>query len=498
MSVNAIPFPGSLKWVNSEPLTLEQLRGHVVLLDFWTYCCINCIHVLPDLRFLEEKYGDDPFVVIGIHSPKFENEKIGDNVKAAVDRYKIRHPVAMDNDHLLWQGYGIHAWPSFILIDAEGKVFGTASGEGNRDVLDQSIAKLLKEAREKKTLAAKRIQIPLAAEPANLLQFPGKILIDAESGRLFISNSNRNRIWITKFTDDDKAELLQVIGSGKSGFEDGDFSTARFKQPQGMALVKNRLYIADTENHAIRVADLDSKKVSTLSGNGDQGYLRQVADKPQNVSLNSPWDLEIVWPYLYIAMAGSHQIWRIDLEQNRIENFAGSGRENITDGGLQTAALAQPSGLASGQDKLYFADSEVSAVREVDLEKNKVHTLIGHGLFEFGHKDGSFKNALLQHALGVDYHDRALYVADTYNHAVRKMDLKKNRIETLVERHEGNFCRIDDVNCDVLPLFEPNDVVYYMNKLYIADTNNHLIRVFDLDTRILKEVEITGTSQSAA
>lgn len=490
MRVKAIDFPKSLQWVNTDPLTLDALKGHVVLLDFWTYCCINCIHVLPDLKYLEEKYKDDPFVVIGVHSPKFDNEKRIENVRAAVARYEIRHPVTMDNAHKLWQAYGIRAWPSFLLIDSEGRVMGTASGEGQRDVLDRSIQILLREGRENGTLADRKIPIRLDSTEQSLLSFPGKIEIDPQSRRLFISNSNRNQIVIVRLESDTTGNILQTIGSGAPGFEDGSFKTARFKQPQGIAYQDGVLYVADTENHAIRSVHFDAEDVRTVAGDGRQGRLRRYSGDPRSVSLNSPWDLALQDHLLYIAMAGNHQIWELDLKAGQMSSFAGSGYENIVDGALPEAQLAQPSGLALSGSSLYFADSEVSAIRVAELDGYRVRTLIGKGLFEFGRRDGGFDEARFQHPLGIDFHSDTLYVADTYNHAIRYLDLKRKKTGTLIAREEQTVCTIDDEDCGLLPLFEPNDVLYYRGRLYIADTNNHLIRVFDLKSRKLKDLEI--------
>ncbi|NQT24546.1 redoxin family protein [candidate division KSB1 bacterium] len=490
MRVKASNFPKELQWVNSDSLSRDALKGHIILLDFWTYCCINCIHVLPDLKYLEEKYKDDPVLVIGVHSPKFENEKVIENVRAAVARYEIHHLVAMDNEHRLWQRYGIRAWPSFLLIDSEGKVIGTASGEGQRDVLDQAIQSALKEGREKGTLAKSKLNIALNSIEQSLLSFPGKIEIDKETDRLFISNSNRNQILVVQLKSDTTGEIIHTIGSGNPGLKDGSFQTARFKQPQGVAYQNGVLYVADTENHTIRSIHFDTEEVQTLSGNGKQGSERQYRGDPLSVSLNSPWDLTIDDNHLYIAMAGHHQLWELDLNANKISTLAGNGYENIIDGSFTDAQLAQPSGLAIMDSKLYFADSEVSAIRVAELKEYEVHTLVGKGLFEFGHKNGRFDKAQFQHALGIDYHDGILYVADTYNHAIRTLDLERKEVNTLIGRDKHTVCTIDEKDCGLLALFEPNDVIYHEGLLYIADTNNHLIRVFNLETRELKDLEI--------
>ena len=491
MSVKTIDFPDNLEWINtSEPLTLGKLKGHVILLDFWTYCCINCIHVLEDLKYLEEKYKNEPVVVIGVHSAKFNNEKDKDNIRSAVSRYEIKHPVLIDNDLILWRGYKINAWPSFIVIGTDGNVIGRAAGEGRRDMLDSFINKALDKGKNDGTLANNKYQIHPDIYIESYLKFPGKITINPQENHLFISDSNHHRILQVQLEADNNGKVLHIVGNGKKGFKDGDFEEAQFNLPQGIAYQDNKLYVADTENHAIRLIDFTIKKVRTIAGNGTQGFSRKFYGDPLNISLSSPWDLAIDENYLYIAMAGTHQIWRLDLKKNMIQDFAGSGREDIIDGELHDAALAQPSGLAlvGENQKLYFADSEVSGLRFIDLKTNRVKTLIGKGLFTFGMKSGSFNQALLQHPLGVDIHKNKIYIADTYNHAVRIANLETQHLANLIFRPRKGVCKIGDKDCDILPLYEPNDVLLFNEKLYIADTNNHLIRVFDFKSEQLNDI----------
>ena len=482
----AVEFPEGLTWINTtEPLTLEKLRGHVILLDFWTYCCINCIHVLEDLKYLEDKYTNEPFVVIGVHSAKFKNEKDVANVRSAVGRYEIKHPVVVDNDHFFWKAYSINAWPSFVLIDPEGKILGKTAGEGQKGILDNSITDALERGREEGTLADEKLDFEPDIFIESFLKYPGKIALDPENEQIFISDSNHNRILRAQLEKDAIANIIDIIGNEEPGLADGYFKTAQFHKPQGIFYQDNHLYVADTENHALRKIDLENKTVKTIAGTGNQGRTRIYSGNPLKVSLNSPWDLIGDETFLYIAMAGTHQLWRYNLRENIIENFAGNGREDIRDGNLQEALLAQPSGLALDniQNRLYFMDSEVSALRYADLTKNTVNTLIGKGLFIFGRKDGSFEDALLQHPLGIDIHKGKIYIADTYNHALREVDLLTKKIQTLIYQPKKGICKIGDEKCDFLPLNEPNDVLFYEGKLWIADTNNHLIRIFDLERK---------------
>ncbi|MGE5194762.1 MAG: thioredoxin-like domain-containing protein, partial [Deltaproteobacteria bacterium] len=291
------PFPrrfkapdldGGTGWLNtSGEITLKDLRGKVVLLDFWTFCCINCMHVLPDLAYLEKKY-DKQLVVIGVHSAKFSNEKESENIRRAIVRYEISHPVINDSEMTVWNKFGARGWPTIVLIDPEGYYCGFISGEGNREALDMVIEKVIAYHKAKRTLDETPVRFDLEREKAKPtpLKFPGKILADAAGRRLFISDSNHNRIVIASL----EGKLLDIIGTGAIGRADGAWDKASFDHPQGMALIGEKLYVADTENHLLREIDLKARTVGTLAGTGKQGHERRGGGL-LTTSLNSPWDL---------------------------------------------------------------------------------------------------------------------------------------------------------------------------------------------------------------
>jgi thiol-disulfide isomerase/thioredoxin len=495
------PFPGRApapsleggkEWLNaSGEITLKDLRGKVVLLDFWTYCCINCMHVLPDLKFLEQKYGKE-LVVIGVHSAKFDNEKESDNIRRAIMRYEIEHPVVNDASMTLWRKFRVNSWPTLVLIDPEGSYCGYISGEGNREILDQVVGRVVAYHKAKGTLDETPVRFDLerAKAAATPLRFPGKVLADAASQRLFISDSNHNRLVVA--TLDGKVQ--DVIGTGAIGAADGAYATATFDHPQGMALVDNTLYVADTENHLIRRVDLEQKTVSTLAGTGEQDRRRGGGGKLLKTPLNSPWDLVAVDGTLYICMAGPHQLWALNLADEVIKPYAGSGREDILNGPLAEAALAQPSGIATDGKFLYVVDSEGSAVRQIPLDPNGVVTTIvgtsdlpsGRCLFEFGDRDGVGGNARLQHPLGIALHDGTLFVADSYNHKIKKVDLKKKSSRTYLGTGTPG------AQADPPQFSEPAGLSIAQDRLYIADTNNHQIRVADLKTGKVTTLPLEG------
>ncbi|MEM3084781.1 MAG: thioredoxin-like domain-containing protein [Nitrososphaerales archaeon] len=485
-------FADDLQWLNTtEALSLAKLRGHIVVLDFWTYCCINCMHMLPELAKIEKKYVDKPLMVVGVHSAKFYNEQNPENIMEAIKRYEIEHPVVIDKNMKIWQSYGVSGWPTFIIIDPMGNVVYKASGEGQRENIEDVIDVLLERYGKLGMLAKDPIRIDRVKSVDNtVLSYPGKIAFPSDGKMLAISDSNHNRILIVDLT----GRIRYVIGNGTRGYKDGSFDDASFFRPQGVAWYEDRIYVADTENHTLRAIDLATKQVTTLAGTGRQGHWMQGGGLGRSTSLSSPWDLAYRDGRIYIAMAGSHQIWMYDTRSENIGPFAGSGYENIVDAdNLYDAQFAQPSGLSLYENYLYVADSEVSAVRRIDLGRNIVRTLVGAGLFIFGYKDGNVSKALLQHPLGVHADGNNIYVADTYNHAIRVINVDSGYVNTLVGRAEMNtMCKTDDSNCDTLGLFEPSDVKLHDNKLYISDTNNHLIRTFDLEKRVLNTLKIRG------
>ncbi|MDT8404026.1 thioredoxin-like domain-containing protein [Sulfuriflexus sp.] len=475
--IHAPELPETLQWYNTDgkPVKLADLRGKVVLLDFWTYCCVNCMHVLPDLAWLERRYPDT-LAVIGIHTPKFPNERIGDNVQKAINRHYIRHPVAHDAAFSVWQQYGIKAWPTIIYIDPEGYIVGVLRGEGRRKQLDQLIEKDVREAEAKGTLVRSPMNIKLWPEPSLELKFPGKVLVTAD--KLFISDSAHNRVLECM----PNGRILRVYGSGAPGQLDGMETDAAFDNPQGLACVGGHLFVADTGNHLIRKIDLESHDVSTVAGLGRIGRVKtfETFNDPLKVPLNSPWDLTYHSGSLYIAMAGSHQIWVLDLARNSLRVYAGTGTENIKDGTAESASFAQPSGLIIGEDlekMLYIADAETSAIRSIRLRDNYVNTLVGKGMFEFGDKDGKGSEALMQHPLGVafDPKRKALWVADTFNHRIRHIKLSNNTVSSL---------RLSQ------PLAEPGGLSIHDDSLWVANTNAHNIVKINIKTGEMEQVEI--------
>ncbi len=450
----ALPTDAGL-WLNTVDIpTIESLKGQVVLLDFWTSCCINCLHVLPELAAVEARFAGRPVRVIGVHSAKFPMEEELDAVRRAVERQGLRHPVVHDPDHDLWEAYAVKGWPTLVLLDTQGRIAWRQSGEVDRDTLTALITRELDEAAE----AGLPVGIPTAEAPvpepaATALRFPGKLAIYPPTGaqeqgadpftgagRLYIADTGHHQIIEARLElardGWPVARVLRRFGSGAPGLADGSAETARFCAPQGMDRTGDSLYVADTGNHALRSIDVNTGEVRTLAGTG---VLGRAGDS--SGALRSPWDVAAGGPeagaanpgqeIVFVAMAGAHQIWVYVPSTGRFSPFVGSGQEAHVDGPPAKAALAQPSGLELYGRYLFFADSEVSSVRFLDLQDRQVGTLVGQGLFDFGDQDGKGEDVLLQHPLDVAVAGGRVWVADTYNHKIKSIRMSSG--ETITE-----------------------------------------------------------------
>ncbi|MBI4750955.1 MAG: redoxin domain-containing protein [Acidobacteria bacterium] len=490
--VRAPELSGGISWLNTaQPLSLEKLRGKVVLLDFWTFCCINCMHILPDLRKLEETFPNE-LVVIGVHSAKFTNEKESESIRQAILRYEIQHPVVNDADFKIWESFGVRAWPTLVLIDPEGYVSNAYSGEGHLEAMQSDIQALIDAAKEDKTLKSEPLTLSLEqAKRVDMpLSFPGKVLADKAGKRLLIADSNHNRIVVASFD----GTVTDVIGNGQIGRSDGTYETAQFHHPQGMAISGESLYVADTENHLIRRIDLKKKTVETVAGTGVQGYERNPSGPALKTALSSPWDLQLLGQTLYIAIAGLHQIWKLDLEKNTVDRYSGTGAERRWDGPASASAFAQPSGLATDGQLLFVADSEISSIRSVDTKSGgTVATLAGGDLFDYGDKDGTGDDVRLQHPLGVTFADGKVFIADTYNHKIKVLNPATRSVTSLVGSTSPGL-----EDGEKAKFFEPGGLSEADGKLYVADTNNHAVRVVDVATRKVSTLALKGLKPVSA
>ncbi|MFJ6797612.1 NHL domain-containing thioredoxin family protein [Streptomyces sp. NPDC091268] len=476
--VRAPELIGKGGWLNTggTPYTLADLRGRIVILDFWTFCCVNCLHVLDELRELEEKHRDT-VVIIGVHSPKFVHEAEHAAVVDAVERYEVHHPVLDDPELATWKQYAVRAWPTLVVIDPEGYVVAQHAGEGHAHAIERLVEELEAEHEAKGTL--RRGDGPyVAPEPvASDLRFPGKALV-LPSGNFLVSDSTRHQL-VELAPDGER--VVRRIGSGLRGFGPDGFS-----EPQGLALLPDgRVVVADTVNHALRVFDPATGSVETVAGTGRQWWQGSPTSGPAlEVDLSSPWDVAWWQGRVWIAMAGVHQLWTYDPQAGTVEVAAGTTNEGLLDGPAAEAWFAQPSGLAATEERLWVADSETSALRYVHRTDAgyEVATAVGTGLFDFGHRDGDAEQALLQHPLGVTaLPDGSVAVCDTYNHALRRYDPATGQVSTLAT-----------------DLREPSGAVLVGGDVVIVESARHRLTRLRLPEEAVRVDSVAHRTQRAA
>jgi hypothetical protein len=447
------------------------------------------------LRRLREQYPDT-LVVIGVHSAKFPTEKLTENIRAAVMRHGIDHPVVNDADFAIWSQYAVRAWPTVVLVDPAGKVIGQQAGEIDAAGIAPTLDALIEEF-EARGLLDRSPRPQLAPEtlraPGRMLRYPSKLCLGS-GDRLYVADTGHHRVLEVQLRLDGlSGEVVRVFGSGEPGLRDGHVLQAQFHDPHGLALHGSTLYVADTENHALRAINLVHEQVKTVAGTGQKGRgQRGGGGNPTEIALRSPWALAALDDLLFIAMAGSHQIWVL-IQEQRLGVFAGTGAEALLDGPRGEAAFNQPSDLAYGLAHLFVADAEASAVRAISLGKEmRVFTLVGQGLFEFGDVDGQGAAVRLQHPTGLalvpdDSGAGVLYIADSYNHKVKTLDPTTGSVRSLIGSGEPGWI---DGPFGEARLFEPEGLVATGDRLYIADTNNHQIRVADLTARTVQTLSL--------
>ena len=468
------------RWMNSggKDLSLADLRGKVILLDFWTFCCINCLHVLDELRPLEEKYNKE-LVIIGVHSPKFEFERTVEAVDQAVERYQVEHLVLDDPDLVTWQAYTARAWPTLAVIDPEGYLVATLSGEGHAAGLGEIIEGLIEEHSAKGTLHSGDGPYVPPPVPETDLFYPGEV-VSLPSGNLLVADSGHHSL--VEY-DSRGQDIVRRIGTGERGLTDGDFAAASFSEPGGITVLPDdiaakagyHLVVADTVNHVLRGINLETEAVTTIAGTGQQhmvgavdnvrgahGTMSRYDGPGLDVKLSSPWDVLFVHSTaeVIVAMAGNHTIWAFNPETGSIRLLSGTMNEGLTDGDAETAWFAQTSGLDLGADgNVLIADSETSAIRRLDPATGAVSTIIGVGLFDFGFRDGPATQARLQHPLGVrSLPDGSIAIADTYNGAIRRYDFTTDEVSTLARG-----------------LREPSDILVLDDELLVVESAAHAL-----------------------
>ncbi len=480
----APPFPLESSWLNVDsPLLLSELAGKVVLLYFWTYSSIECLSVLPVLQRLQKKHSDG-FVIIGVHCPKFPAERSLRNVQNIAWQYELTCPLLNDHAFETWKAYSVRDWPTFVLIDESGRIASYFSGRESVEFLEHQTERLLQE--RPVGVSSKRVPSVRRRRRSGPLHFPSIVLVDVPSQRIFISDTGHHRILICDLS----GRCVDRIGSGVASRRDGTFEQAAFSWPRGLSLDEDHLYVADTGNHLLRRCNLGRRIVSTVAGTGEpETRPRTVGPgKPLQLSLSSPWGLCRLHRSLFITMPGLHQLWLFDLMTQEIGTYAGTGFPGRIDGSWQHAGFAQPTGLTSDSKYLYVTDSDASAIRRLSVEVYpRVSTLIGRDPFNSGDEDGDAETARLQHPSGIVFADGQFLVADSYNNKIKSITATGDgvTIQTRFGTGSAGFRDGDRASFDA-----PAGLSHSDGKLFIADTNNHAIRVADLVSGQVSTLEI--------
>ncbi len=440
------------------------------------------------MRKLEERYPEY-VAVVGVHSGKYTAERVTERILHASIRLGATHPVLNDRQFRVWRAYAVNAWPTLVAIDPRGYVTGTHAGEFTVDGIAPFVERTLATARDAGLLSDEPLHFRVDTTPhsgSSQLRYPGKVAVADTT--IAIADSGNHRVLIGRLeAGGRRARITNAIG-GTRGFADGGAADARFDMPQGMCFDGDTLYVADAGNHSVRAVDLTTGDVRTLAGTGRQLRTR---DDMRAGALSSPWDLTLVDRTLFVAMAGRHQIWGIDLagsgtgEAGSVDSRAprfplpasriGSGAEDIHDGSHREATLAQPMGITSAGGRLFFVDAESSAVRWAHTDPTgRVGTIVGTGLFDFGDKDGVGDEVRMQHQQGIDRHtDGRLLVVDSYNDSLKWVDPTSRRAETWV----GGFS-------------EPGGVAIAGDLVYVADTSAHRIAIVGLGGGEVEELDL--------
>ncbi|MFT6333175.1 MAG: thiol-disulfide isomerase/thioredoxin, partial [Lentimonas sp.] len=470
------------KWLNSSrDIKINDLKNRIILLDFWNYSCVNCFDNISEVKKLKKEFSDN-LTVIGVHSAKFNNQKDSNNIKKAILKYDISNLVINDSNLKIWEDFKISSWPTLVLLNPQGEVVKKYENKISIKEVRKDVLKLA----EKYRYEINKNSLPIVLERnkaiSHILKFPSEIefaqdfsyLDMKKTNALIISNTGKNKIIFTNLD----GKILLEIGSNEEGFQDGFIDNAKFNSPRGLLFKDNILYVADMGNHALRKINFKSGEVETLIGTGKRGGILTTENIAEDFSLSSPWGLEF-FPdknNIIISNAGTNQLLKFDIKKRTITPFAGNGTEGMKDGKYPSNTLAQPRFLSGTPRNLYFIDSKSSSLRQID-KKGHVKTFIGKGLFEFGNKNGSKKEALMQHPNGLAVTNKSVYITDTHNHLIRRYDFQSEKISNF----SGNIQGSGVGNKNDTTYSDPEAIIFVGDKFYITDTNNN--RIIELDSK---------------
>lgn len=453
-------FPEALHWVNCrEAPRLFDLRGCVVLLVFWNAASISSMNLLADLRALARRRPGE-FVLLTVHTPRYASQQSDAAVLQALQRCRVHAPVANDHEWQAWLACSITAWPTVLLIDADGTLAARFVGEGQAAGIEAAIAQV----QEGLPPVHARVQDDFleATQPraTGPLAFPACAL--ATETRLYVSDAGHHRVLECLHG----GQVLRQFGSGTAGNWDGHIAASGFQSPQGLALGNGCLYVADAGNHGVRRVHLETGEVDTVLGTGAAavGGIDGAPGQGLRVAVNAPHAVAVDGEVLYVAATGQHQLLRVNLPAQQVAVLAGDGRMDVRDGIGAESSLAAPAALAQVAGQLLVADAGGNAIRRLRLADLAVGTLAGAGPWEPGRLDGSGRDARLAWPAGLAVDGERVYVADTCNDRLCVLDPFSGALRTLAVDGE---------------LHAPSGLSFAAGRLWVANRAAHAILAID-------------------
>ncbi|WP_312913300.1 hypothetical protein [Stenotrophomonas sp.] len=464
----AVDLPKSGIWLNAAPATLQELRGRPVVLAFVNGASVWSMQRVAEVaRWQARNPGRLQLLVVQV--PRFEFEREPQQSLKLLRRHGVSAPIVLDAHWDTWRQFEVQSWPTLVLLDAYGQERERLVGAGAE--LDRALSGLCEGVpRPLEDDDAREIN----AEPRLPLLFPAGLVATAE--RLYVADTGHHRILECNHA----GRILRQFGLGSADLINGGLGEAAFNRPQGLALVRDVLYVADTGNHALRRINLTSGQVDTLCGNGRVGAPSAgVLAQPWDSALNHPVGVAVADNQIYVAMAGDNHIWSYDLGAKELRWRAGAGPVEVRDGSGHLAAFAQPCSVVAVQHTLYVADALGSAIRSVQLRNDLVQTLVGQGPWESGNVDGPRLRARLQYpqALAMGPDSPLLWIADAGNGSLRTLRLGGGDLSTV------NLPR---------RLHGPAALAVAAGAIWIAEADAHAVLRFDPLSGELSEVPIDG------
>ncbi len=465
-----VDLPKSGIWLNAAPASLQDLRGRPVVLAFVNGTSVWSMQRVAEVtRWQARNPGRVHLVVVQV--PRFEFEREPQQSLKLLRRQGINAPILLDAQWDAWRRFEVQAWPTLVLLDAAGQEAERLVGAvGDLERTLNGLCEGLQRPLDEEGFGARELN----AEPRLPLLFPAGLVATDE--RLYVADTGHHRILECTHS----GRVLRQFGLGTADLVNGGTGEAAFNRPQGLALVRDVLYVADTGNHALRRINLMSGQVDTLCGNGRAGDPQAgVLEQPWDSALNHPADVAVADNQILIAMAGDNHVWSYDLGSRELRWRAGAGVVEVRDGSGHLAAFAQPCSIVAVQQALYVCDSLGSAVRSVQLRGDLVQTLVGQGPWESGNVDGPRLRARLQYptaiAMGPD--SPMLWIADAGNGALRTLRLGGGDLSTV------NLPR---------RLHGPCALAVAAGAIWIAEADGHAVLRFDPLSGELSDVPIDG------